>query len=153
MVEPVDPLQRLPFGARGPLLDHLSRLRHDLGKYVSLQVRWLGASPPPEALRQAMMADLLETHRGPGGGIDAPTVWAGLRPALVGEVPLDDTITVDLSGDVDFERLDDAMARISGVVRDLRGGVDGPQTVATGIEAARTVSDACRALWSRLRGG
>lgn len=152
MATPADPLSELPSGAREPLRDHLSRLRHDLGKYVSLQVRWLGEGADPGALRQALAADLLETRRGPQEVTDAPTLWAQLRPALAGEAPLEGGVIVDLSADADFRRLDEAMVRIAEVVRDLRSGVDGPQTVAAGIEAAQIVSGACRALWSRLQG-
>lgn len=60
-----------------------ARARHDLGKYVAFQTRWTGVDAPPEALREALRADLLRTRSGPAGTADAATVWAELRGPLL----------------------------------------------------------------------
>jgi hypothetical protein len=138
-----DPLHILPDVERSALEDHLSRLRHDLGKYVSLQVRWLGADPEPGDLGRALAADLLETRRGPNGTVDASTVWAELRPGIASA----------LAGDADFVALDDAMRVIDEVSGALRAGASDPGTVRRGVEAAATVTEQCRRLWARVRGG
>lgn len=58
------------------------RAKHDLGKYVAFEARWL----PPEAsdaeLLEALRADLLQTRRGPDGSEGAAAIWARLRPTL-----------------------------------------------------------------------
>lgn len=142
-----------PPEVRRALADHLSRLRHDLGKYVSLQVRWLGEDPDPAALREALEADLLGTRRGPSGTVDALAVWAEFRPALVGEAPLPDGPLVDLRGDPDLARLDAGMAEIARVVAALRADDLDADGVRRGARAAAEVAEACRALWTRARGG
>ncbi len=152
MHEPPDPLHQLPEDVQRALGDHLSRLRHDLGKYVHLQVRWLGPGASPEALREALAADLLETRRGPAGVVDAVALWHALRPPLIGAAPLEGGAIVDLSGDADVEAITHAMAQIARVIEALRRGSDDPETVDAGIAAARAVTAACRSLWSRIRG-
>lgn len=148
-----DPLLALPRADRNALEDHLSRLRHDLGKYVSLQVRWLGEGAPADELARALAADLLETRRGPNGTLDAHTVWGEFRPALVGEQALDGGVRVDLSEDRDFAALDRAMDEVARVSAALRAGGADEATVASGVAAAGTVSGLCRRLWTRVRGG
>jgi hypothetical protein len=64
------------------LLDAAARARHDLGKYIAFQVRWLAPDASADDLRAALRADLLETHRGPDGVADAVTVWRRLRGEL-----------------------------------------------------------------------
>lgn len=138
--------------ARRALADHLSRLRHDLGRYVGLQVAWLGPEPAPEALREALAADLLATRRGPSGTVDAGTVWRELRPGLVGDAPLDHGGTVDLRGDPDLERLDAAMREVVAVAEALRADRADEAALRRGADAARAAAEACRALWTRHRG-
>ena len=139
--------------AREALAAHLSRLRHDLGKYVSLQVRWLGDDADPASLREALAADLLATRRGPSGTVDALALWAEFRPALFGEAPLPDGPTVDLTGDADLARLDAGMAEIALAIAGLRAGDLDAEGVRRGAGAAARVAEACRALWARARGG
>lgn len=58
----------------------MAALRHDLGKYVCFEARWLGEDAGAEALRDALRADLLRTRRGPTGEEPAAAIWARLRP-------------------------------------------------------------------------
>lgn len=60
------------------------RVRHDLGKYVHLEARWLGEDALEADYRDALHTDLLRTRRGPAGDLDCVAVWAGLRPSLEG---------------------------------------------------------------------
>lgn len=124
------------------LSEPLARLRHDLGRYVSLQVRWLGDDPDPDALREALAADLLQTRRGPSGAVDALAVWGELRPALA-----------ELAGDPDFARIEVGMAGVARAIDGLRAGDLDRDGVRRGAAAAAEVADACRALWARARGG
>ncbi len=60
----------------------LAAVRHDLGKYIALNLRWLPDNPPIEELRDALRLDLLATRSGPDGTEDAVTLWRRLRPLL-----------------------------------------------------------------------
>lgn len=60
----------------------LATVRHDLGKYVALNLRWLPDDPGDEELRAALALDLRATRSVPGASEDAPALWARLRPAL-----------------------------------------------------------------------
>ncbi len=141
----------LPGELRRDVAEHLQRLRHDLGKYVSLQVRFLGEGAAPEARREALAADLLQTRRSPDGAVDAYTLWAERRPVLVGEAPLPGGDFVDLRQDVDLQRLDGAMAHIRTVIGALRAGAVDDAQLDEAIEAARQVTEACRSLAARAR--
>ncbi|MBX2803062.1 MAG: hypothetical protein KTR31_35600 [Myxococcales bacterium] len=141
----------LPSEALHALGRHLARLRHDLGKYVSLQVRWIGADPEPADLREAVSQDLLATRRGPQGVTDAATLWAELRGPLTGGQPLVDGVWVDLSTSREVQAIDHAMVTIARVVGALREGVAQDVDVRAAAEGAVVVSGACRDLATRIR--
>ena len=83
------------------LLPQLEDLRHDLGKYIQFEQRFLEEPVAEAALRQALRADLLATRRGAAGSEAAWQVWAQLRPA-------------GLDGDPDVAQIDAGMARLTG---------------------------------------
>ncbi|MFT5585309.1 MAG: hypothetical protein ACI9VR_002897 [Cognaticolwellia sp.] len=58
--------------------------RHDLGKYICINQRWLGEQSALSERIEALQADLLRTQSGPGGTVDAFALWARLRPPLEG---------------------------------------------------------------------
>lgn len=64
------------------LADAAARARHDLGKYIAFQTRFVGTDGPLPELRDALRADLLHTRSGGGEDADAATVWRALRTAL-----------------------------------------------------------------------
>lgn len=73
-----------------PALQAALDARHDLGKYVSLNLRFLAPDAEPAAVREALLADLTQTRRGPSGALEsAPEVWAACRARLgdVGAAP------------------------------------------------------------------
>lgn len=88
------------------------RLRHDLGKYVCFDARWLPDEPSDDALRAALENDLLRTRRGPAGALTAAQVWAEQRDGVC-----------DAPG---FAELDAAMGRLT--------------TAAAGLAAADTTT-------------
>ena len=135
---------------RAALAAHAARLKHDLGKYVALQQRWLGPDPDIAALRDALASDVLSTRRGPAGTVDALTVWAEFRPALVGEVEVADGVRVDLSDDEEFRAVDEAMDVLSRSAAALRHGAADDEVIREGHRAALRVADGCRALERRL---
>jgi len=146
-----DPVRALSTRSRRALAEHLGRLRHDLGKYISLQTRWAGPDASAAVLLAAVRADLLHTRRGPAGVVDAPTVWVEFRVHLVGQAPLSDGAWVDLTSDGDFGRLDAAMVEVTAVVCELRRGAGDTALVGRGVDAARVVAQSCRALHRRAR--
>ncbi|MBW1879888.1 MAG: hypothetical protein JRI25_15545 [Deltaproteobacteria bacterium] len=133
------------------MAEYLARVKHDLGKYICFQVRWLAPDASVQERRAALVADLTATRRGPGGSRDAASLWAALRPALVGEASLPGGATVDLSSDPLVQMIDEAIAVIAEVVPAL--GVDPVDEAAVGRaeRAARKVSEACQDLVRRYR--
>lgn len=138
--------------ARDALREHLARLKHDLGKYVAFQQRWLGQDADPGARRAALESDLIHTRRGPDGSVDALTVWADARPALVGQATLGGAV-VDLACDPDIARLDGAMRALAPLVDALRAGQATDHALARGSALALDVSETCRRLVERTRVG
>ncbi|TNE84436.1 MAG: hypothetical protein EP330_29935 [Deltaproteobacteria bacterium] len=129
--------------------DHAARIKHDLGKYVAFQVRWLDDDADDEELREALTADLLATRRGPEGQVDVLTVWAGFRAGLVGEQPLEGELCVDWSDNEAFRAVDAAVEALRPAVASLRAGD------ALDLRAARghafAVADACKQLLAATR--
>lgn len=113
------------------LVDDLADLRHDLGKYITFEVRFLEDPATDDDLRAALRRDLLETRRGAAGTEPAWDVWARLRPAR-------------LDGDPDVAALDDLLARL----RDA--DLDGPRaTLDAAADLAREVAATTRRLHRR----
>lgn len=110
------------------------RVRHDLGKYVHLEARWLDEDATTEELREALINDLRRTRRGPDGELDCCALWARLRPTVA---TLDLGAIDHVAGAlcVDLPHLD-ALDR-SG----LRGVA----------ERARALAEACRRLVDQVR--
>ncbi len=68
-------------GGGGSLRAALRDLRHDLGKYITFETRFVEDPDDQDALREALRIDLTETHRR-GDEVEAAwEVWARLRPA------------------------------------------------------------------------
>ncbi|MBM4392246.1 MAG: hypothetical protein FJ090_14090 [Deltaproteobacteria bacterium] len=77
------------------------RVRHDLGKYVHLEARWLDEDATTAELREALVNDLRRTRRGPDGEIDCCTLWERLRPAVaVLDLGAIDAVAVALQADL-----------------------------------------------------
>jgi ribosomal protein L12E/L44/L45/RPP1/RPP2 len=113
------------------LVEDLSDLRHDLGKYVTFGVRFLGPGPSVDDLRAALEGDLLRTARRGEVTETAWQVWDRLRPA-------------GLDADPDVQRIDAGVAALQGV--DLSGGED---QLTAAAEQARAVAEATRSLHRR----
>lgn len=109
--------------------DAVARIRHDLGKYVALQQRWLPPGATADERRAAVLADVLETRRSPRSTDDAVAVWAGLaeeRAVLGDEVREIDALVGELA------RTMEALRRGEGVEEAGR--------------VALAISEACRQL-------
>lgn len=117
------------------LLEAAARARHDLGKYVAFQARWLEPDAPADALREALREDLLRTRKGPDGVVDAATLWRDLRGPLL---------------PAGVERIDGLMAELA----DRAGRLDalGADELLATARLARSVADELKALHARVRG-
>ena len=133
-----------------PCLEAARIAKHDLGKYVTFQTRWLGADASEEERLDALRADLLETRRGPDGTVDALAVWAEFRPILHGEQALPGAGRIDLRALPEVRALGDAMRALEPVVRALRGGSAGAGALQGGTEGARVVAMSCQELQRRV---
>lgn len=116
------------------LQDAAARARHDLGKYVAFQARWLEPDAPAESLREALREDLLRTRKGPDGVVDAQTLWRDLRGPLV---------------PAGVEAIDTLMATLAD--RAARLDTLDPAALADTARLARAVADELKALHLRVR--
>ena len=140
--------------ARAALGEHVTRVKHDLGKYVAFQVRALEPDAPFDLARDALIADVLATRRGPEGVRDAFSLWTELRPALVGDLPLSTSHRVDLREEPGFVEVDAGMAVIGALLGPLGEGAATEEQVRRGVAAALAVAEGCRELHRRVtRGG
>ncbi len=120
------------------LVKELVDIRHDLGKYVCFEVRFVGLDCGDEALREALESDLRRTRsaRGPDGrdlNESAWDLWARLRPST-------------LADDPDVRKIDALVAELQAA--DL--GADGP-VLRKAAESALEVGVLTRRLLDRGR--
>ena len=64
------------------LSEAAARARHDLGRYVALQTRFVGVDGEEADLLAALESDLLHTRRSPGATLGVAEVWAACRGDL-----------------------------------------------------------------------
>jgi len=129
------------------LVEDLSDLRHDLGKYVCFETRFVGIDALEPALREALRADLERTRcrRMPSGEELTETawaLWARLRPSALAEDP--DVAEIDgLVAELEAADLDADLA-----------GLRETAEVALAVSAiTRRLLDRGRAALARVEGG
>ncbi len=111
------------------LVEAASRARHDLGKYVAFETRFVGLDATPDELRAALRNDLTRTRRGANGDEGCAAVWARLRPSLQGLelATIDGAVAALADGAARLDALDAAALRalagaalaLADVLRDL----------------------------------
>ena len=122
-----------------PALQAALDARHDLGKYVSLNLRFLAPDADRAAQREALLADLTQTRRGPGGGVEsAPEVWAACRGGLPAAAP-------------EVLQVDAAMKHIQSSLPALLADSLDDDALTALAQAARGVTAALTALTRRLK--
>lgn len=103
-------VETIPEAQLEDLVERLGAIRHDLGKYVAFELRFVGLDASSEELRQALRADLLATMRRrtqDGGEIveAAWVLWRRLRPDVLSEDPdvqaIDQAMSVLENSDID----------------------------------------------------
>jgi len=125
------------------------RIAHDLGKYATLQARWLAPDAPFGEQVDAARADLLRTASGPDGTRDAASIaQPSIGPLRGGP----------WGADADVVQLVDALEALIRSVDGLRAlgasPEDNPhhrQVVRASFAAAREVRAAAKALVVRTR--
>lgn len=116
--------------------DSANRARHDLGKYVCFQVRWLPEDADDDALRGALKDDLLRTRRGPAGEESAAQVWAGFRAELLGVAGFSEidgvvdelarrALTLDQQSRAELDTTAALARRLAELLRDLARSLSG----------------------------
>lgn len=114
------------------LVEDLAELRHDLGKYIAFETRFVGDDGGTDDLRGALRQDLLQTHRRRGEVETAWALWARLRPMQLAEEP-------------EVAIIDRSLAELADI--DLSGPRD---SLLRAVSLARGVSEATRALHRRF---
>ena len=113
------------------LVEDLSDLRHDLGKYVSFEARFVGAEGPEGELRAALRKDLHRTREARGQVESAWELWARLKPEGLDQEPEVQRVQAAL----------DALALL-----DLDGG---RAVLEAALAHATEIGEACRSLHRR----
>lgn len=131
-------VEAIPDAQLDDLVECLGAIRHDLGKYMAFELRFVGLDAPSEALRRALNTDLLATMRRrteDGGEIveSAWVLWRRLRPEA-------------LSDDPDVRSIDRAMSVLETSDLDASG-----TTLRQTAELALAVSTTTRRLSDRAR--
>jgi hypothetical protein len=149
---PIMPLlSSLSDEARRALEELAGRLRHDLGRYVAFQARWLPPDATPGERLQALRDDVLATRRGPDGATDAFRIWEPYDRILRGQAPLAEGLVMDLTPLPQVRRIQDAIETLAGLRPGLEAGDLPPEQVEVGLDAARAIATACRRLHTRVR--
>ena len=117
------------------LCEELADLRHDLGKYITFEARFIGLDADTEALRQALRADILQTYKRGDHIESAWQLWERLRPAALSR------------DDPDVLRIEAAL----GALKQLSIDDAERDALLSGAAQASAVAEACRALLSRAR--
>ena len=107
------------------MIEALRKVRHDLGKYVCFQLRWLPGDAGDEELLEALRADVLATRRGPSGTESAVAIWARLRPSVEG---------------LDLALVDAHVALLESHLEGLQAGTLEPDELQACAAAARGIS-------------
>jgi len=127
------------------------RLKHDLGKYVGLQARWLPPDAGLQERREALVQDVLQTRRGPEGNVGAREVWSPFEAVLLGHSALPGGGLVDLAGDPDVVTLRTRMDTLSALRDEAAVHRLEAEGVASAMAACADVATACRSLVRRAR--
>lgn len=120
------------------LLEAAQDARHDLGKYICMNQRWLGDSAPRAERLEALQADLLRTQSGPNEAVDAFTLWTRLRPPLEG-------------AGSEIEEVDLAISRLASRRESVEQGTTDEATLAACSADCKTIADALKRLTRRLQ--
>jgi len=123
-----------------PLLAWATQAKHDLGKYIAFQSRWLPPTATNLDWHKALRADLLETRKGPKGTEGAVEIWQTLCVHFE-----------SLKGDADIQAVHSAMARIQSQLSELEEGSLADEALEGLAQDAREVASHLSALHKRLR--
>ena len=124
-----------------PFLEAASNARHDLGKYIAFELRWVGEAGEPADLLAALQSDVLRTRSADGLHVDAVGVWEQVRGGFRG--------MEDKGGHV--RAVTEAMERIRLSVPGLREGDLSADELRACAADALIVSDQLDALYRRLK--
>ncbi len=129
--------------------EHIAHVRHDLGKYVAFQLRWLPPVPSDDELREALEADLARTRASDLRVESAPALWSRLREPLVGAAPLADGSRIDMTRDPDLLVIDGAIRAFRALLPQL--GTAPRRELEVAMAGALEVAAATRRLQRRVR--
>lgn len=122
-------------------LEAAERAKHDLGKYIAFQVRWMPPDAGVEEWREGLVSDLLHTRRGPAGSEGAVSIWKRLRPSFEGLQDMSEIVAVD-----------EAIAQIVALLPALEAGELSQEDMKSLGETAKLIANRLAALHKRLRG-
>ena len=124
-------LEQLDHAAWIQIESTIRAIRHDLGKYICFEQRFIVSEGDSEELRRALVSDLYRTRRIGDDAEDCGQVWARIRPA-------------ELDSDPDVKVIDQAIRDILG--GNMNGSMEELQRLSV---LAQEVRDASRRLMDR----
>ena len=130
---------------RAALIEWIGRLKHDLGKYITMSQRWLEPDASISERREALIQDVTETRRGPDGTQTAVEVWGSFRAVYEGSEALPGSRARSLRGLTYLQELATTMHELSEWMPQLT--VDaGADVVEHGAALTQRVARCCREL-------
>ncbi len=120
-------------------LEVAAAARHDLGKYMVFQLRWVGRDGQLDDVREALQSDLLRTRDGPKGTVNAAAIWVELRDVLA---PFDPSAVASL---------DEGMALLAEGLPGLDAGTLENEEVRALSQLAWSLSEQLEALYRRAK--
>lgn len=120
------------------LLEAAQDARHDLGKYICMNQRWLEEDAPHAQGVEALQADLLRTQSGPAGDRSAFELWMELGPPLHGSGP-------------EVSTVDAALGRLAAHRSAIEAGQVSAETLAACTADCKAIAAALKTLTRRLQ--
>jgi len=122
------------------LREAAAKAKHDLGKYIAFQTRWLPEDANHQDWTKALYSDLVQTRRGPNGVESAVAIWERIRSDFAA-----------LGKDDDVSGVDDAIAAIRELMPALEREEITPENAENLAQASREVAQRLAALHKRLK--
>ena len=124
-------------------------LKHDIGKYITMQRRWMAPEHSFDDRVSALRADILETRRSGDSVSSAVEVWREFEPRLCGKEAIYGDVYVRLSDDPDISIIRVNMATLADVIAPLTTGQITEEQVTSGEQLADDIAQACRSFYRR----
>lgn len=137
--------------AMGDLLELGLRLKHDLGKHITMEQRWQSEAASSADRLTSLSTDVLATRRGPAGSSNAFQIWAEFRDQLAGVESVSEGLRVNLLNWPELINIEMNIASLRDVSVGLENRTLTDEQLDRAELATQEVAGSCRKFVSRLR--